>query len=95
VGLRARRGYGWRLFVGAGEACFHGAIALARERGMQPLLAHCHRGLGTLAERTGQLERARAETARALESYRGLQMTFWLAPTREALARLGPARAGS
>jgi len=31
---------------------------------------------------------ARAETATALETYRALDMAFWLAPTQEALARL-------
>src|SRR5262249_51156481 len=74
--------------VEAAEDCFHAAIGLAEERGMRPLLAHCHRGLGAMAERVGQTDRARTETATALDAYRALDMAFWLGPTQEALARL-------
>jgi tetratricopeptide (TPR) repeat protein len=77
------------------EDCLGAAMALAGERGMRPLLAHCHLGLGALAGRVGQTERARAETATALEAYRALDMTFWVAPTQEALARLETALASS
>ena len=36
------------------------ALVLAEELGMRPLLAHCHRGLGTLQAKMGQAEQARA-----------------------------------
>ena len=36
------------------EAYFRQALALAQELGMRPLLAHCHRGLGTLYLTLGQ-----------------------------------------
>ena len=77
------------LDVEKAEACFRGGIALAEERGMRPLLAHCHLGLGTLAERAGRLEQARDEAVTAQDAYRALDMPFWLASAQETLAGLG------
>ena len=59
------------------------ALALAEELGMRPLQAHCHRGLGTLYARLGQVEQARIELSTAIEMYRAMAMTFWL-PQAEA-----------
>jgi class 3 adenylate cyclase/tetratricopeptide (TPR) repeat protein len=67
------------------------ALALAEELGMQPLLAHCHRGLGTLYAATGQREQARAELSTAIALYRAMDMTFWLPKTEAALAQVGAA----
>jgi hypothetical protein len=53
---------------------------------MRPLVAHCHRGLGTLYAMTGQREQARAELSTAIAMYRGMEMTFWLPQTEAALA---------
>jgi tetratricopeptide (TPR) repeat protein len=64
------------------------ALALADELGMRPLVAHCHRGLGTLYAATGQREQARAELSMAVEMYRGMEMTFWLPQTEAALAQV-------
>jgi Flp pilus assembly protein TadD len=44
--------------------------ALAGALGMRPLQAHCHRGLGTLYDATGQQEQARVELSTAIESTR-------------------------
>jgi len=64
------------------------ALALAKELGMRPLQAHCHRGLGTLYATTGQWEPARAELAAAIEMYRAMEMTFWLPQAEAALAQV-------
>jgi tetratricopeptide (TPR) repeat protein len=64
------------------------ALALAEELGMRPLLAHCHRGLGTLYLQTGQQEQAHAELSTAMALYRAMDMTFWLPETEAALAQV-------
>jgi tetratricopeptide (TPR) repeat protein len=69
-------------------AHYQQAVALAEELGMRPLVAHCHRGLGTLYAATGQWEPARAALATAIEMYRGMAMPFWLPQTEEALAQV-------
>jgi class 3 adenylate cyclase/tetratricopeptide (TPR) repeat protein len=65
------------------------ALALADELGMRPLTAHCHRGLGTLYGRMGQVEHARAELTAAIEFYRAMDITFWLPQAEAALAQVG------
>ena len=75
----------------AGRSPLSQALALAEELGMRPLLAHCHRGLGTLYAATGQREQARAALSTAIELYRAMEMTFWLPQTEAALAQVaGP-----
>jgi tetratricopeptide (TPR) repeat protein len=64
------------------------ALALAEELGMRPLMAHCHRGLGTLYATTGQREQARAALSTAVEMYRAMEMTFWLPEAEAALAQV-------
>jgi class 3 adenylate cyclase/tetratricopeptide (TPR) repeat protein len=70
------------------EAHYRKALALAEELGMRPLIAHCHRGLGTLYAKTGQREQTRAELSIAIEFYRSMEMTFWLPQTETALAQV-------
>jgi class 3 adenylate cyclase/tetratricopeptide (TPR) repeat protein len=70
------------------EGSYCQARALAEELGMRPLLAHCHRGLGTLYAVTGQREQARTALSTAIEMYRGMDMTFWLPQTEAALAQV-------
>jgi tetratricopeptide (TPR) repeat protein len=70
------------------EASYRQALALAGELGMRPLLAHCHRGLGTLYGRMGRIEPARAELTAAIELYRVMDMTFWLPQAEAALAQV-------
>jgi len=74
--------------VAQAEAHYQQALALADELGMRPLLAHCHRGLGTLYARIGQREPARAALAAAIAMYRSMDMTFWLPQTEAALAQV-------
>ena len=56
---------------------------------MRPLVAHCHRGLGTLYATTGQHEQARAALSTAIELYRTMDMTFWLPQAEAALTQIG------
>jgi tetratricopeptide (TPR) repeat protein len=64
------------------------ALALADARGMRPLQAHCHRGLGMLYAKTGQREQARAALATAVNLYRTMEMILWLPETEAALAQV-------
>ena len=66
------------------EAYYQQALALADELGMRPLLAHCHRGLGTLYATLGRGDTARPTLAAASALYRAMDMPFWL-PEAEAL----------
>ena len=72
------------------EAHYRQALTLAKELGMRPLQAHCHRGLGTLYAATGQREQARAGLSTAIEMYTSMDMTFWLPQTEAALAQVAP-----
>src|SRR4029453_7216865 len=71
------------------EAHYRQALALADELGMRPLVAHCHRGLGTLYATAGQWEQARVELAAAIDLYRAMDMTFWQPQTAAAVGRVG------
>jgi len=55
---------------------------------MRPLVAHCHRGLGTLYAMTGQAEQARTALSTAIAMYQSMEMTFWLPQTETALAQM-------
>jgi class 3 adenylate cyclase/tetratricopeptide (TPR) repeat protein len=72
--------------VGQAESYYQQALALTEELGMRPLAAHCHLGLGTLYQKVGREEPARAELATAIEMYRAMEMTCWLAKAEAALA---------
>jgi tetratricopeptide (TPR) repeat protein len=74
--------------IALAEAHYQQALALAEQLGMRPLVAHCHRGLGTLYATTGQREQARTELSAAIDLYRAMEMTFWLPPTEAALAQV-------
>jgi len=60
------------------EAHYREALALAEARGMRPLVAHCHLGLGSLRARMGKGEQARDHLTTASTMYRGMDMRFWL-----------------
>jgi tetratricopeptide (TPR) repeat protein len=64
--------------VEAAEDYYRQALALAETLGMRPLVAHCHRGLGTLYAKMNRRQEARAELSIATELYRAMEMTFWL-----------------
>ena len=61
-------------------------MTLASELDMRPLVAHCHRGFGTLYRLTADPERARKHLAVATAMYGEMGMTYWL----EKLENLGP-----
>ena len=61
-----------------GEAHYRQALALAEPRGMRPLLAQCHHGLGNLYRRTGEREHALEHFTIATVMYREMDMRFWL-----------------
>jgi tetratricopeptide (TPR) repeat protein len=57
---------------------YEASLALARQVGMRPLIAHCHSGLGSLFSRTGNGEQAAQQVAIAATMYRELGMIGWL-----------------
>jgi tetratricopeptide (TPR) repeat protein len=67
-----------RFDAESGEAHYRQALALAEPRGMRPLVAHCHLGLGKLYRRTGKREEAREHLTLATTMYRDMDMRFWL-----------------
>jgi class 3 adenylate cyclase/tetratricopeptide (TPR) repeat protein len=73
--------------VAHAAAYYQQAHALAAALGMRPLVAHCHRGLGTLYATTSQMEQAGVELSTAIEMYRAMDMTFWLYQAEAALAQ--------
>src|SRR5262249_61718870 len=60
------------------EGYYRDALVLAEPRGMRPLVAHCHLGLGKLYRRTGQREQAQEHLTTATTMYREMGMTYWL-----------------
>ena len=72
-----------------GEAHYREALALAEPRGMRPLVAHCHLGLGKLYRRTGKREQAQEHLTTAATMYREMDMQFWLEQA-EATRELRP-----
>jgi hypothetical protein len=68
------------------ERHYREALMLAEPRGMRPLQAHCHLGLGKLYRRTGRLDVARAELATAVAMLREMGMAFWLPEAEAELA---------
>jgi hypothetical protein len=70
------------------EAHYQQALSLAEALGMRPLVAHCHRGLGTLYANLGRREQAHAELSTAIDLYRAMDMTFWLPQAEAVLAQV-------
>jgi tetratricopeptide (TPR) repeat protein len=64
--------------VEAADAAYRQALALAEPRGMRPLVAHCHLGLGKLHRRAGDAAKAQEHLTTARNMYREMGMTFWL-----------------
>jgi class 3 adenylate cyclase/tetratricopeptide (TPR) repeat protein len=73
-----------------GVAHYRQALALAKPRSMRPLVAHCHLGLSKLYQHTGQPKQALENLTAATNTYRELDMDFWL-EEREASAAAGSA----
>jgi DNA-binding NtrC family response regulator/tetratricopeptide (TPR) repeat protein len=70
------------------DAFYHEALALADELGMRPLSAHSHLGLGTLYGKANRVAPARLESSAAIELFRSMEMTFWLAGAEAGLGSL-------
>jgi predicted protein tyrosine phosphatase len=71
----------------SGEAHYRQALALAESRGMRPLVAHCHRGLGTLYRRTDKRQQADEHLVTATTMYREIDMPYWLEAAEAELRR--------
>jgi tetratricopeptide (TPR) repeat protein len=69
------------------EAHYRAALALAKQLGMRPLVAHCHLGLGMLYTTSGHPVEARTALSTAIGSYGSMEMTWWLAHAEQALAQ--------
>jgi tetratricopeptide (TPR) repeat protein len=67
---------------------YRGAQALAKMRGMRPLIAHCHLGLGKIYQRTGEAEYAIEHLAAARTMYRELDMGSWFDPGEVGVSNL-------
>jgi class 3 adenylate cyclase/tetratricopeptide (TPR) repeat protein len=73
----------------SGEKYYRQALALAEPRGMRPLVAHCHLGLGKLSRRTGKHDQARDQLTTATTMYREMDMRYWLEQVEAELMELG------
>jgi hypothetical protein len=71
-----------------GEVHYRKALALAEPRGMRPLVAHCHLGLGELYGRLGEQQEAQDHLATATIMYREMDMWFWLEQAEAELKEL-------
>jgi tetratricopeptide (TPR) repeat protein len=67
-----------RFDAESGKARYREAMELAKPRRMQPLVAHCHFGLGKLYGRTRKREQAQKHHSTAAKMYRAMDMRFWL-----------------
>jgi class 3 adenylate cyclase len=76
-----------RFDAANGEVRYREALALAEPRGMRPLVAHCHLGLGALYQRAGKRTRAGRHFTTSKTMYREMDMRFWL---EKAQAELHP-----
>jgi tetratricopeptide (TPR) repeat protein len=68
---------------------YHRALALAEPRGMRPLVAHCHLGLGTLYRRTDKYRQAEEHLTTATAMYREMGMTYWLEKSEAEMTKPG------
>ncbi len=66
------------LEVEKAEEHYRQAMALADELGMRPLVAHCHRGLGHVYQRTENPKKADEQLSRAVRLFRQMDMRYWL-----------------
>jgi tetratricopeptide (TPR) repeat protein len=67
-----------RFDADSAEGHYREALSLAQPRGMRPLIAHCHFGLGRLYQRRDKRDQARDYLAAARTMYREMDMRFWL-----------------
>jgi hypothetical protein len=67
------------------EGHYRKALALAEPRGMRPLVAHGHLGLGKLYRRTGKKQEAQEHLTTATTMYREMDMRFYLEAAEAAM----------
>lgn len=85
AGAAARAGKARTALEAEAEARYGGALALATELGMRPLVAHCHLGLGALSTvRDGDL-RPPDHLAAAATLFRKMGMGYWQGQAETAL----------
>jgi tetratricopeptide (TPR) repeat protein len=70
------------------EGYYREALALAKPRGMRPLIAHCHLGLGKMNHHAGDPGQAQEHLTIATAMYREIGMTYWLGQAEAELRRL-------
>jgi class 3 adenylate cyclase/tetratricopeptide (TPR) repeat protein len=71
------------------KAYYSQALTLAEPRGMRPLIAHCHLGLGKLHRRRGDREQAQEHLTTAVAMYREMGMIYWPEQAEAELRQLG------
>ncbi len=70
------------------EENFSQAMALADDRGMRPLVAHCHVGLGKLYRRAERQQQAKEHFTTGVAMMRDMQMGLWLERAEAELKEL-------
>jgi class 3 adenylate cyclase/tetratricopeptide (TPR) repeat protein len=80
--------YSDRLDAESSETHYSQALALAAQRGMRPLVAHCHLGLGKLYRRTGKRGLHHEHLSNATTMYREMDMGFWLDQAEAEMGQL-------
>jgi tetratricopeptide (TPR) repeat protein len=71
------------------EHHYREALRRADERGMRPLAAHCHLGLGKMHLCTGAREQAHEQLTIATAMYREMNLTYWLEQAAAEMRRFG------
>jgi class 3 adenylate cyclase/tetratricopeptide (TPR) repeat protein len=71
------------------EGYYREALALAEPRGMRPLVAHCHLGLGKLHRRMGNPDQAQQHLTVARTMYSEMGKTYWLGQVEAEMRQLG------
>ena len=75
-----------------GVEYYRQALALAEPRGMRPLVAHCHLGLGMLYRQIDKRPEANAHLTTATKMYRDMEMCFWLEKAETGVRQLEASR---
>src|SRR5262249_48482571 len=70
------------------EGHYREALALAEPRGMRPLVAHCHLGIGRLYRTVGKRQEAHEYLSTAITMYRKMDMRFWLKQAEMEMLKL-------
>jgi len=71
------------------EGYYRDALVLAEPRGMRPLVAHCHLGLGKFYRRKGDRGQAQKYLTIASAMYREMGMTYWRERAEGEMRQLG------